>query len=105
MDKYSHFIDLEEPEKKIVEAELSGDRKASMYKEAFELARRKLNENGISLADPDSEAYEEIKRLDKIRNPEPDTPKHTEAMKVLNDYQDNRKQQRSKSTTKMEKLK
>jgi hypothetical protein len=26
-------------------------------------------------------------------------------MKVLNDYQDNRKQQRSKSTTKMEKLK
>ena len=105
MDKYSHFIDLEEPEKKIVEAELSGDRKASMYKEAFELARRKLNENGISIAEPDSEAYEEIKRLDKIHNPEPDTPKHTEAMKALNDYQDKRKQQRSKSTTKMEKLK
>ena len=105
MDKYSQFIDLEEPEKKIVEAELSGDRKASTYKEAFELARRKLNENGILIGDPDSEAYEEIKRLDKIHNPEPDTPKHIEAMKALNDYQDKRKKQRSKSTTKMEKLK
>ena len=105
MDKYSHFIDLEEPEKKIVEAELSGDRKASTYKEAFELARKLLEKNNISIGDPESELSEEVKRLDKIHTPDPDTPEHLDAMKVLEKYQEERANERSKYKPKMEKIK
>ena len=43
LEQYSHFIDLKEPQKKIVEAEIRGDRKPSLY-----LAVKQLRENGIS---------------------------------------------------------
>jgi len=48
LEQYSHFIDLKEPQKKIVEAEIRGDRKAAKYKEGFDLAVKQLRENGIS---------------------------------------------------------
>ena len=58
LDQYSHFIDLKEPEKKIVDAEIRGDRKAAKYKEGFELALKQLRENGIS--NPEAERLRQI---------------------------------------------
>jgi len=105
MSKYSHFIDLEEPEKKIVEAELRGDRKAQSYKTAFELARKMLKENGLTIGDPESEAREELKRMELLSEEEPETPEQKKTMKDLEEYQEERKKQRLNSNTKMEKLK
>jgi phage terminase small subunit len=58
LEQYSHFIDLKEPEKKIVEAEIRGDRKASIYKEGFELALKQLREMGIN--NPEAERLRQI---------------------------------------------
>jgi hypothetical protein len=58
LEQYSHFIDLKEPQKKIVEAEIRGDRKAAKYKEGFELAVKQLRENGIN--NPEAERLRQI---------------------------------------------
>ena len=58
LEQYSHFIDLKEPQKKIVEAEIRGDRKAAKYKEGFELAVKQLRENGVN--NPEAERLRQI---------------------------------------------
>jgi phage terminase small subunit len=58
LEQYSHFIELKEPEKKIVEAEIRGDRKASIYKEGFDLAIKQLREMGIN--NPEAERLRKI---------------------------------------------
>jgi len=58
LEQYSSFIELKEPEKKVVEAEIRGDRKAARYKEGFELAIKQLRENGIN--NPEAERLRKI---------------------------------------------
>jgi len=103
--QYSHFIDLEEPEKKIINAEIEGDRKAEKYKRGFELARKMLRANGLEIEDPTSESYERIQTLRKISDPEPATKKSKKAMKELEEYQEERRKIRDKSKTQPEKIK
>ena len=103
--QYSHFIDLEEPEKKIINAEIQGDRKAEKYKRGFELARKMLRANGLEIEDPISESSERIQTLRKISDPEPATKKSKKAMKELEEYQEERRKIRDKSKTQPEKIK
>jgi hypothetical protein len=102
--QYSHFIDLEEPEKKIINAEIQGDRKAEKYKTAFELARKMLNKNGLTIGDPESEIVEDIKRLNKIREDSIETPEQKKIQKDLEDYQKSQKKVREKNKSTKEKI-
>ena len=62
--QYSHFIDLKEPEKKIINAEVRGDQKVEKYKKGFDLATKLLRENGIKIDDsPDVD-----KRIELLRS-------------------------------------
>jgi len=80
LEQYSHFIELKEPQKKIVEAEIRGDRKAAKYKEGFDLAIKQLRENGIS--NPEAE------RLKKIAE------EHVEDDSALVEYNKRREKER-----------
>ena len=99
--QYSHFIELEEPEKKIINAEIQGDRKAEKYKQGFELARKMLKANGLEIGDPMNEKVQEIKNLHKIIEKE-ETPEQKKAMETLEEYQEKRRKERSKSIKKKE---
>ena len=91
--QYSHFIDLKEPEKKIINAEVRGDQKAEKYKKGFDLATKLLRENGIKIDDsPDVD-----KRIELLRSisKEPEiTKEQAETQKALDDYQIRRKKER-----------
>jgi phage terminase small subunit len=80
LEQYSHFIELKEPQKKIVEAEIRGDRKAAKYKEGFDLAIKQLRDNGIS--NPEAE------RLRKIAE------EHVEDDSALVEYNKRREKER-----------
>ena len=99
--QYSHFIELDEPEKKIIKAELEGDRKAEKYKQGFELARKMLKANGLEIGDPMNEKVQEIKNLHNIIEKE-ETPEQKKAMETLEEYQEKRRKERSKSIKKKE---
>jgi hypothetical protein len=99
--QYSHFIELDEPEKKIIKAELEGDRKAAKYKQGFELARKMLKANGLEIEDPTNEKVQELRDLQKIIEKE-ETPEQKKAMETLEEYQEERRKERSKSIKKKE---
>ena len=78
LEQYSHFIELKEPEKKVVEAELRGDRKAAQYKEGFDLALKALANQDpeiqrlreIADADVTDEKIEALTKYNKHRDKE-----------------------------------
>ena len=78
LEQYSHFIDLKEPEKKVVEAEIRGDRKAAQYKEGFDLALKALANQDpeiqrlreIADADVTDEKIEALTKYNKQRDKE-----------------------------------
>ena len=98
--QYSHFIDLGEPEKKIINAEMQGDRKAEKYKTAFELARKMLKENGLTIGDPENEIVQDIKHLNKIRDEDIETDEEKKVLEQLQEHQNTRRAERNKSKLK-----
>ena len=84
--------------------EIQGDRKAEKYKTAFELARKMLNKNGLTIGDPESEIVEDIKRLNKIRDDSIETPEQKKIQKDLEDYQESQKKVREKNKSTKEKI-
>tara|TARA_R110000803_G_scaffold139896_1_gene206524 strand:+ start:97 stop:816 length:720 start_codon:yes stop_codon:yes gene_type:complete len=102
--KYSHFIDLDEPERKIINAEIEGDRKVEKYKTAFELARKMLNKNGLTIGDPENEIVQDIKHLNKIRDEDIETDEQKKVLEQLQEHQNTRRAERNKSKLTKEKI-
>ena len=92
--QYSHFINLEEPEKKIINAEIRGDQKAEKYKKGFELATKKLREHGIKIDENGNDIEEDIKLLRAIQEKPQPTEEEAEREKALADYQIRRNKER-----------
>jgi len=90
LSQYSHFVDLKEPEKKIIEAEIRGDRKAEQYKEGFKLATKLLRDSGI-VEEGTEDMADEIERLRKLSEPEKETNERDEQ---LEEYQKVRAKER-----------
>jgi len=91
--QYSHFIDLKEPEKKIINAEIRGDQKAEKYKKGFELATKLLRDNGIKI-DESTDVEKRIELLRSISAEPVLTKKQTKTQKALDDYQTRRNKER-----------
>lgn len=92
--QYSHFIDLKEPEKKIINAEIRGDQKAEKYKKGFDLATKLLRENGIKI-DDDMVVEKRIELLRSISKEPELTEEQAKTQKALDDYQIRRKKERN----------
>tara|TARA_R110001632_G_scaffold3895_1_gene17004 strand:- start:497 stop:1225 length:729 start_codon:yes stop_codon:yes gene_type:complete len=93
--QYSHFINLEEPEKKIINAEVEGDRKAAKYKRAFELASKLLKQNNISIGDDDNPDHvDQMERINLMKKINEDEKEKSERNEVLEDYQKLRAKER-----------
>jgi phage terminase small subunit len=92
--QYSHFINLEEPEKKIINAEIRGEQKAEKYKKGFDLATKKLREYGIKIDENGNDIEEDIKHLRSIQETPQLTEEEAKREKALADYQIRRNKER-----------
>lgn len=84
LEQYSHFIDLKEPEKAVIKAEIRAEIKNKKLKNDLDLALRKIHE-----LDPDPE----IVRLKKIQE-DYDNQTETDTDRMLDEYQQQRDKER-----------